>query len=312
MMLRKLVGVTALLAAWMGMAGTVHTYTTAQTVDEVISGDDSVVVSCPAGSVVVFTGANTFTGGTTINSGGVEIANRSALGTGAINCASGTYVNVSVSWRGQATTLTEDVISKIVVAQPAVGEPWVAMRLTDNGLKNDVDFTGQPHLWLCGLEQKTTSSHKILQGIYEPCNNRYQFGYGGTQYNASYTGICVTNLVDAPNGDSRSVLCRGKGTTTFRSDLSGCKITFTGPIVAEDGAYFAANGNGAFGATKSTPSPKLVLREGSLYRICAANVSHNENFGLVVEGSATMHICGATPAEVYETFKGPFLSLIHI
>lgn len=305
-MTRKMIAAAAVLATWVAGAGTVHTYTTEQTVDEVISGDDSVVVSCPAGKIVKFTGANTFTGGTTISSGGVEIANRSALGTGAINCASGTYVNVSVSWRGQSTTLTEDVISKIVVAQPAAGEPWVAMRLTDDGLNNDVDFTGQPYLWLCGLEQKTTSSHKILRGIYEPCNNRYQFGYGGTQYNASYTGICVTNLVDAPNGDSRSVLCRGKGTTTLKSDVSGSKITFTGPVALEDGAYIAVNGNDAFGATKSTPSTKLVLREGTLLRSCAANISHNANFGLVVEGNATMHICGATPAEVYERFNGPF------
>ena len=265
-------------------------FTSAQTVDEVIAGDTAVRIAVPANTFVSFTGANTYTRGTVIESGGVIVSNVTALGTGPITCANGTAIRVCVDFAGHEGGLQE-LINRITVKPVAEGEPWVSFQLMADGLANDVDFSKQPYLWLGapGVGDKS----QPFTGKLVPYGNEYRFGYAQSASNEARGLDFGAVLTDAPDGTPRRVLLRGPGVTT----LSGG--TYTGGIVVEGPAYLALNGPASIGV-----STNLTLRGGAHANFKNANMTYPANLEIRNEGTNGLHSCGADTT-VCTVFKGP-------
>jgi len=66
---------------------------------------------------------------------------------------SGSKVEISYSYRGSGTTMKAALIDKIKVNKTGDAEPYVAVVLKAEGLNNDIDFSGQPYLWLSSPTQ---------------------------------------------------------------------------------------------------------------------------------------------------------------
>lgn len=271
---------------------TERAFTSAQTVDEVIAGDTAVRIAVPANTFVSFTGANTYTGGTVIERGGVIVSNVTALGTGPITCANGTAIRVCVDFADHEGGL-QQLIDRIEVAAPAEGgdEPWVSFQLMAGGLANDVDFSQQPYLWLGapGVGDKS----QPFKGKLVPYGNEYRFGYARSAYNEARGLSFSSVLTDAPDGTPRRVLLRGNGVTT----LSGG--TYTGGIVVEGPAYLALNGPDSIGV-----STNLTLRGGAYANFKNTNKTYPANLDIRNEGTNAFHSCGADKT-VCTVFKGP-------
>ena len=269
---------------------TERAFTSAQTVDEVIAGDTAVRIDVPANTFVSFTGANTYTGGTVIERGGVIVSNVTALGTGPITCANGTAIRVCVDFADHAGGLQE-LINRITVTPVAEGEPWVSFQLMAGGLTNDVDFSKQPYLWLGapGVGDKS----QPFKGKLVPYGNEYRFGYAQSAKNEARGLDFGAVLTDAPDGTPRRVLLRGNGVTT----LSGG--TYTGGIVVEGPAYLALNGPDSIGV-----STNLTLRGGAYANFKNTNKTYPANLDIRNEGTNAFHSCGADKT-VCTVFKGP-------
>lgn len=265
-------------------------FTSAQTVDEVIAGDTAVRIDVPANTFVSFTGANTYTGGTVIERGGVIVSNVTALGTGPITCANGTAIRVCVDFADHAGGLQE-LINRITVTPVAEGEPWVSFQLMAGGLTNDVDFSEQPYLWLGapGVGDKS----QPFKGKLVPYGNEYRFGYAQSANNEARGLDFGAVLTDAPDGTPRRVLLRGSGVTT----LSGG--TYTGGIVVEGPAYLALIGPDSIGV-----STNLTLRGGAYANFKNTNKTYPANLDIRNEGTNAFHSCGADKT-VCTVFKGP-------
>lgn len=167
-----------------------------------------------------------------------------------IELDSGSRVEVKYSYRGGAKTMKEALIDKIKVNPTSDGSvPHVAFVVEGEGLKNDVDFSEQPHLWLSAPPKGASwqsSMYQVLEGRYEPFGDVYRFGYYGTAW-AGESGILVTNLVDNPlTGAPRSVVLEGTGTTCIRS-ISGGKFTFTGSLTVGEGADICTSSTTGYG-----------------------------------------------------------------
>lgn len=271
---------------------TERAFTSAQTVDEVIAGDTAVRIDVPANTFVSFTGANTYTGGTVIERGGVIVSNVTALGTGPITCANGTAIRVCVDFADHAGGLQE-LIDRIEVAAPAEGgdEPWVSFQLMAGGLANDVDFSKQPYLWLGA--PGVGGAVQPFKGKLVPYGNEYRFGYAQSANNEARGLDFGAVLTDAPDGTPRRVLLRGPGVTT----LSGG--TYTGGIVVEGPAFLALTGPASIGA-----STNLTLRGGAHANFKNSNVTYPADLEIRNEGTNVLHSCGAS-AQVCTVFKGP-------
>lgn len=265
-------------------------FTSAQTVDEVIAGDTAVRIAVPANTFVSFTGANTYTGGTVIERGGVIVSNVTALGTGPITCANGTAIRVCVDFADHTGGLQE-LINRITVTSAAEGDPWVSFQLMAGGLTNDVDFSEQPYLWLGapGVGDKS----QPFKGKLVPYGNEYRFGYAQSAKNEARGLDFGAVLTDAPDGTPRRVLLRGNGVTT----LSGG--TYTGGIVVEGPAYLALNGPDSIGV-----STNLTLRGGAYANFKNTNKTYPANLDIRNEGTNAFHSCGADKT-VCTVFKGP-------
>lgn len=270
---------------------TERAFKSAQTVDEVIAGDTAVRIAVPANTFVSFTGANTYTGGTVIERGGVIVSNVTALGTGPITCANGTAIRVCVDFADHAGGLQE-LIDRITVTPVAEGEPWVSFQLMAGGLTNDVDFSKQPYLWLGapGVGGKS----QPFKGKLVPYGNEYRFGYAQSANNEARGLDFGAVLTDAPDGTPRRVLLRGWGVTT----LSGG--TYTGGIVAEGPAYLALIGPASLGA-----STNLTLRGGAHANFKNSNVTYPADLEIRNEGTNVLHSCGDGNRSVCTVFKGP-------
>lgn len=269
---------------------TERAFTSAQTVDEVIAGNTAVRIAVPANTFVSFTGANTYTGGTVIEGGGVIVSNVTALGTGPITCANGTAIRVCVDFADHTGGLQE-LINRITVTPVEEGEPWVSFQLMAGGLANDVDFSEQPYLWLGapGVGGKS----QPFKGNLVPYGNEYRFGYAQSANNEARGLDFGAVLTDAPDGTPRRVLLRGNGVTT----LSGG--TYTGGIVVEGPAYLALNGPDSIGV-----STNLTLRGGAYANFKNTNKTYPANLDIRNEGTNAFHSCGADKT-VCTVFKGP-------
>ncbi len=292
----------------MGSAmGAEQSFTTAgSVVTDVIGGADSVKIQVAAEKYVSLNGANTYSGGTEIVSGGVIVSNLTALGTGDIVCRSGTAIRVDVSYGADFKTKIIDRI-KVVNADgsevtEASGEPWVAIRLFGEGVKNDVDFSEQPYLWVSGDPAKDSSTSDALQN-FVPWNNEYHFGYAGT-LGASWKtqGMYPAKLTDGPNGESRKLIVRGKMSLPMSSTF---KHTFTGGVVVEQGAEIWVSDDNGFGAIPTEVSPQhVILRDNARIVTKTQGFSLHANIGIYVDGSGRFHMTGSS-RDILGIINGP-------
>lgn len=266
-------------------------FKSAQTVDEVIAGDTAVRIDVPANTFVSFTGANTYTGGTVIERGGVIVSNVTALGTGPITCANGTAIRVCVDFADHAGGLQE-LINRITVTPVAEGEPWVSFQLMAGGLTNDVDFSEQPYLWLGA--PGTGDKAQPFKGALVPYGNEYRFGYARSAYNEARGLSFSSVLTDAPDGTPRRVLLRGNGVTTLDGG------SYTGGIVVEGPAFLSLNGAYSLGATTN-----LTVRDGAYVNFKNRNMTYPANLDIRNEGTNAFHSCGDGSKTVCTVFKGP-------
>ncbi len=257
----KMITMFAVFTATMNVkADVIHTYDSEQTISSQLAGNDSVVVNCPQGKFVTFTGDNSFTGGMTVQRGGVVLGHVNAFGAGDIVCHSGTVVRINVSYRSSATTL-KTLIERIKVrnsdgTEPVAGqnEPWVSFQVSGDGANNDVDFQAQPYLWL-GAATKLT-----LNGIFTPCDNVYKFGYTGI----TDKGLAITNLVD--NGTTpRSVILRGTSITYLHHHGNKSTYTWTGDTIVESGAILNVASRMPGLSTINGIKRNVFLRDGSTF-----------------------------------------------
>jgi len=213
-------------------------------------------------------------------------------------CDSGSRITVKYSYRQDGTTLKAALLDFIDVTPPASGaaDPWVSIQLYGDGasdtagLTNDVDFTGQPYLWLSSNKRGNnweSGKYNVLNGIFTPDGDVYRLGYGGSSWTGE-SGLLVTNLTDNPvTGAARSILVRGTGTTCFRS-IGGAKITLTGSLVVDgsDLCFGAANAFGTLSKLKLTNGGRLVVKNSS--------AEMPQSLPIEIDGSGTMYVSGGS------------------
>ena len=209
-----------------------------------------------------------------------------------IELDSGSRVEVKYSYRGGAKTMKEALIDKIKVnSMSDSSEPYVAFVVDGDGLKNDVDFRDQPYLWLSSPKRGNaweSSKYNVLVGIFEPYNNTYKFGYGGTSWTGE-SGILVTNLVDNPvTGAPRNIVVRGKGTTCF-TKVSKAVCTLTGTVSVEDGADFCTATS--FALANMT---RLVFNDGTRFVVKSTSTVLPAGLEVAVDGTVSFYVSGGS------------------
>ncbi len=212
-------------------------------------------------------------------------------------CDSTSQIVVQYSYKNAGESLKNKLLDFIEVPAPAEGEaePWVSIRLEGDGLKNDVDFTGQPYLWLGALVDKEYA----LDGTFTPHGDVYRFGYAGGK-SSEERGIKVSGLVDNPDtGAPRSILVRGEGVTSFRAG-NAC----TGGMIIEGPAYVAVSAESHFGGNL-TNSVTLRNVGGKPARILFRNANGTyKTTTFQIEGTNDFHSCGSSKAATRMTFGG--------
>lgn len=205
---------------------------------------------------------------------------------------SGSKVVVTYSYRGGAKTMKEALIDKIKVNPTTDGtDPYVAFVVDGEGLNNDVDFSEQPHLWLSSPVRGSSwqsTMYNVLVGVFEPYDNTYKFGYGGTSWTGE-SGILVTNLVDNPvTGAPRNIVVRGKGTTCF-TKVSKAVCTLTGTVSVEDGADFCTATS--FALANMT---RLVFNNGTRFVVKSTSTALPAGLEVAVDGTVSFYVSGGS------------------
>jgi len=217
-------------------------------------------------------------------------------------CDSGSKILVKYSYRADGKTMKEALLDFIDVTPPAAGQPdpWVSIRVLGDGLKNDVDFSAQPYLWLGTTE---SASAITLDGVFEPYGDVYQLGYGENG-SGEYRGLVVKNLQDNPvTGAPRSVRAAGTGNVLLGGG------TYSGGVVAEGPAYLTIRATSDVGTGyRNGSAPAITLRnvngKAARLQLKNANVVYAEDLEIRFDGVNDLHSCGATKT-VYTTLKGP-------
>lgn len=318
--------VGAALAAWtLGAAeipaGTTRLFTEAATVDEALSGPVALEVNIPnayapvydaktgwSGVVALTADNGAWSGDMTILSGGVLVSNLTALGTGCIKMHPRTALIVAVSYKDAGQSLKEKVIDRIEVQNPdnlAESDLWVSFQVQGEGLRNDVDFSAQPYLWLSAPKSRQgwQNDYQTLDGVFTPCGDTYRFGYNYVTYTETVC-LAVDNLCDGPDGTPRGVVFRGPS-----SQVIGRNWTFTGRIRIEDGAGVLFNEYGGLGPVppEARTNQVTICGKGNGLHPRCSGVSFDAHIGITVEDGATVNFnpTGSTKEQSVNVFNGP-------
>ena len=133
----------------------------------------------------------------------------------------------------------------------AESDLWVSFQVQGEGLRNDVDFSAQPYLWLSAPKSRQgwQNDYQTLDGVFTPCGDTYRFGYNYVTYTETVC-LAVDDLCDGPDGTPRGVVFRGPS-----SQVIGRNWTFSGRIRIEDGA-------GVSSSTGTAASDRCHLKRG--------------------------------------------------
>ena len=146
------------------------------------NGVDVPESSTPATSRVVLNGFNTFTGGTTVNSGILELGNPNALGTGSIQLNSnGTLVPSLAADQGLLDRITNTSVGSLALGADS---------------PNNLNFSNAGQTML-GASVSATYSGTLI-----PADSIYRFGGGGgtLTVNSALSPFAATQLIVSGNG----------------------------------------------------------------------------------------------------------------
>ena len=87
--------------------------TNGQTIANAISGTGSVTVQGDADTTIAFSGANTYSGDTTINAGNVTLTGAGSLGNGTLTTASGSTVTITEGWSGNLVNSSFNIMGTL-------------------------------------------------------------------------------------------------------------------------------------------------------------------------------------------------------
>lgn len=295
-------------------------YDRAQTVNDQIGGEDtSVRVEIPGTTyattsaksgwtgIVEFTNDNSFGGDITVKSGAIKVSHVRALGAkGRIKMYPHTAIIIAVSFKDEAGKLKGNIIDRIDVVNPeGLVEPemWVSFQVEGEGVKNDIDFSAQEHLWLAAPRSSAgwQNNWETLVGSMKPFGNTYKFGYSFLHYTEA-VALQVNNLADV--GGVCSVIFRGPSTQVL-----GAGSTFTGKIRIEDGAWVHVNSRTGLGPVPNEERADQISVSGKDcgLGIRCSSATFPANVGITVEEDAQLWWIpsGASTEEKANVFTGP-------
>ena len=270
------------------------TYSSATVVTEPVTGAaETVVVNCGSGKFVSLNAANTYGGATTITSGGVIVSNVAAFGQSpSITVSHGTTIRVCVDFATADTTLNAAILDRLtVVPTSPAADTMVSLQFAGDGLKNNVDLTNHPYVWL-GAE--VGASALTLTGTYTPCSdNVYRIGGNGGS-NGESRGLIVKGMTDAPGGVPRRIHFKN-GVNSLVNAAPQC----TGDLIIDAGSHVAVGKDADFGTVTN-----IILRGGGRILFKNANLTYGANRSFTIDGSGSFHSCGAT-GSVKTRWNGP-------
>ena len=182
-----------------------------------------------------------------------------------------------------------EIIDRIEVQNPdGLVEPdlWVAFLVQGDGIKNDIDFSNQPYLWLSAPKSKSgwQNDYQTLNGTLTPYGDTYKFGYNFVHYTEN-TCLAVDGLCDKADGTPRNVVFRGFSTHTL-----GKNLTFTGRIRIEDGAFLNVNGTSGLGPIPAEERTNQIVIAGTNcgFSPRGNSMTFSEKIGITIESGAAV------------------------
>lgn len=308
----KTILTSAALGAFSAFGGTVHEYTSAQIVSEVISGDDSVRINIPNActmgntmtgwKIVEFNANNSFSGDVEVLSGCVAITNHpTALGTGRIKMSPGTAILVKVDFSSLEGGLKQQIIDRIdVVGDNLSEDTWVGFMIFGDGLKNNVDFSGQPYLYLSAPKHLDgyTNAQENYSKTFTPYGDTYKFGCNFVKYSEA-VGLTIGNLVDKDADTPRKVVIRN-GCVTF-----GANIKLTGGVTVKKDGVLAMTSSTTFTAPAELKENFFDFEDGSRFNPRTAAISFPANYGWRFNGTVQWYPSGNAGSANQIKFNGP-------
>ena len=280
--------------------------------------------------VLILSGANTYTGGTTLNVGTLAIANDQALGTGSLTMLSNTTLQanstvtannaialngpVTVNTNGQALGLTGIISGSGSLNK--VGDDVLALSAQNTYTGNTSISSGTLLLNGSIISNTTVSSGAILQGggtIYGSVSNSgvIQPSSTGNPTNltiagnySSNGGVFVTKLHDSqPNLIADTLTIVGPNTAATGATQVGLNnIQLLGGPTSGDGILLVNTTGGATTASNAFYYPGRIAAGAYEYRVIQGGTNSPNNWYLRADNSASIETAaayGSKPVQDY-------------
>ncbi len=219
------------------------------------------------GGKLVLTGAQTFTGGLTVDGAAVQFATAETVpSTGAI-----TLLN-----HGRLDFMVHQDLADIF-ARLTAGSDGLVIAHDPTAITANLDFSSFPGVVL------GAATNLVVSGTLTPGGGEYRVGGGNLPYNNSYSGLKLSNLADA-GGPTRVVVGDpGMVWLAAGNTYSG------GTVVTNKGILYLAEGDG-LGAVPAEDDPDNLFIDGGIIRGGNGNATIAATRGVTIgAGGATFH-----------------------
>ncbi len=231
---------------------------TALVVPNVIGGTGAVTINGGLTSIVTLTGANTFTGAVTANSGGLRITNAAALGTGVkmISVINGTAGNSNLRLDGSGGNIVLPATLSFTTVNNA---GTIFNEAGNNSIAGNFTFTSGG-----GNSRFVVSAGTLtLSGTCTPNTTGRNLALDGAG-NGTFSGV----LANGTGANTVGLVKDGAGTWT----VSGAN-TFTGATAINVGTL-VVNGSIATGGTVTVANGATLAGTGSIAAATMVNGNH--------------------------------------
>ncbi len=219
------------------------------------------------GGKLVLTGAQSFTGGLTVDGAAVQFATAETVpSTGAI-----TLLN-----HGRLDFMVHQDLADIF-ARLTAGSDGLVIAHDPTAITANLDFSSFPGVVL------GAATNLVVSGTLTPGGGEYRVGGGNLPYNNSYSGLKLSNLADA-GGPTRVVVGDpGMVWLAAGNTYSG------GTVVTNKGIVYLADGDG-LGAVPAEEDPDNLFIDGGIIRGGNGNATIAATRGVTIgAGGATFH-----------------------
>ncbi|HEV2970839.1 MAG TPA: autotransporter-associated beta strand repeat-containing protein [Pirellulales bacterium] len=230
------------------------------TINGAISDGSGTIALVCNGGVLVLGGNNAFTGGVTINSGTLQIANSGALGSPASNDVSFGAGSAGVLSLNGNTVFVANLNTNANVGSPVIQNANASRGILsiDNAVDNTYagvlqDGPGGGPLFVekAGAGTLTLSGHNTFTGGVEIDAGSLQLG-SPTALNAANIVFLTDSAILSLNGNSVSIsVLESSGTTAIVQNQSATPATLTDNVVSSTTAYPGVLQDGAGGGALS-------------------------------------------------------------